>query len=182
MKSTIKLLLILLATFDANAFSDGDMKLAQPYLQSVSYARFIDFCKSAAPANTARYDTALVAWQKANKRAVAQGERVWRSICEQEKQDRDACFDVENTVENTGGMLELRAATASQRIDFCNRFAGRREHEVAQGTVSQNGEQNGVNKVAFDKKYGVEEWPSGKQLAANPFAYENKVIRYGFIL
>src|SRR5438067_12559865 len=63
------------------------------------------------------FRTYLVAWQKANKRAAAHGERVWRSMSEQVKK----AMDIGN-VEKRGAMLELRAETASQRIEACNRM------------------------------------------------------------
>lgn len=174
-KPTVRGLLFLVAAFDANGVSEGDMKLVQSYYLHRANANWIGLCKTVAPANTSRYDIALVAWQKANELAVAKGQRAWRSLCEHEKQ---ACAEMEDVMNwsngppRSGGELAWREGTASERIKMCDAIVGKLEHEVAHGPV--------LNKEAFDKKYAVEEWPSGKQLAVNPFAYEDKVI--GMIL
>ena len=160
-----------IAAFDANGVSKVSEGY-EPYLQSLAFANWIGLCKAVAPANTSRYDAALVAWQKANELALAKAERVWRSLCEQDEQEKQGCAEVEKPWSNeppTGGaQLEWREATASKRVEMCDDIAGKLEHQAAHGRP--------LNKEAFDRKYGVEEWPSGKQLAVNPFAYEDKVI------
>jgi len=166
-KPAVRGLLFLVVAFDANGgMTEGEMEWIRLYSNSRTSPDLINRCKTVVPENATRYGAALVAWQKANELAIAKAEQAWREVCEKEKQ---ACAEMEEKTfipsrEGRG----LRAMTPSQRIEICNGKAARLEHEAAHGPP--------LNKEAFDKKYDVEEWPSGEQLTVNPFAYEDKVI------
>lgn len=128
-KPAVRGLLFLAVAFEANGVSEG----YEPYLQSLAFANWIRLCKTVAPANTSRYDAALVAWQKANELAVAKAERVWRSLCEQDEQEKQGCAEVEkpwgNEPPGGGVQLEWREATASgRRVEMCDAIVGKLEH------------------------------------------------------